>query len=543
MKLKILLILLLSVVSTTGHTLTSTKESRADDALTCTGLFYIMTSIPEPEELNHLYTKLVMIMREIYANLESDKQNKSLSNGEISKAKDKAALKLGKLYDKYPEKVVDEYIQCNAWRADIAKHLIKKTYKKELKNDEIDRIFRSVPIPKKLKDISLSKERKNASKNQVILGMKEWGEFGRITPQDYKAYLYSFLKKPKPSVTKGENEYDKGKNEYNKGNYKEANNWFRKAADQGYADYHDGLDDYKRGDYQTALKKWRRLANLGWNNAEYNLGVMYEKGRGVAQDYKQAVRWYRKAGDDQGEVLLIDPPVAEAQYNLGVLYAGGKGVAQDDKQAVKWYRKAADQGYADAQYNLALMYDKGKGVSQDYKQAVKWYRKAADQGDADAQTSLGWMYANGQGVSQDYKQALRWYRKAADQGDASAQSELGLMYLNGNGVAQDDKQALRWYRKAAEQGNSRAQFGLGLIYGKGKGVLRDPKQAVNWYQKAAEQGYSRAQYNLGVMYTDQGGLKDMTKAKYWIKKAYEGDDAKISKYAEQRWNVYELWKY
>jgi len=396
MKLKILLILLLSVVSTTGHTLTSTKESRADDALTCTGLFYIMTSIPEPEELNHLYTKLVMIMREIYANLESDKQNKSLSNGEISKAKDKAALKLGKLYDKYPEKVVDEYIQCNAWRADIAKHLIKKTYKKELKNDEIDRIFRSVPIPKKLKDISLSKERKNASKNQVILGMKEWGEFGRITLQDYKAYLYSFLKKPKPSVTKGENEYDKGKNEYNKGNYKEANNWFRKAADQGYAK---------------------------------------------------------------------------------------------------------------------------------------------------AQSNLGWMYAQGKGVAQDYKQALRWYRKAADQGDASAQSELGLMYLNGNGVAQDDKQALRWYRKAAEQGNSRAQFGLGLIYGKGKGVLRDPKQAVNWYQKAAEQGYSRAQYNLGVMYTDQGGLKDMTKAKYWIKKAYEGDDAKISKYAEQRWNVYELWKY
>jgi len=39
---------------------------------------------------------------------------------------------------------------------------------------------------------------------------------------------------------------------------------------------------------------------------------------------------------------------AEAQYNLGVRYANGEGVPEDYKEAVKWFRKAAEQGFAAA---------------------------------------------------------------------------------------------------------------------------------------------------------------------------------------------------
>ena len=41
----------------------------------------------------------------------------------------------------------------------------------------------------------------------------------------------------------------------------------------------------------------------------------------------------------------------EAQLNLGLLYDIGKGVPEDDGEAVKWYRKAAEQGDPWAQYN------------------------------------------------------------------------------------------------------------------------------------------------------------------------------------------------
>ncbi|MFT7312847.1 MAG: TPR repeat protein, partial [Paraglaciecola sp.] len=53
---------------------------------------------------------------------------------------------------------------------------------------------------------------------------------------------------------------------------------------------------------------------------------------------------------------------AAAQLNLGFMHDFGKGMPQDDKQAVYWYRKAAEQGYAAAQYNLGLMYDNGEGT-------------------------------------------------------------------------------------------------------------------------------------------------------------------------------------
>ncbi len=80
---------------------------------------------------------------------------------------------------------------------------------------------------------------------------------------------------------------------------------------------------------------------------------------------------------------------AETQFNLGVMYDTGKEVTQDYAEAVKWYRKAAEQGYANAQSNLGLMYAKGLGVTQNYGKALEWNRKAAQQGMAEAQFNLG----------------------------------------------------------------------------------------------------------------------------------------------------------
>jgi TPR repeat protein len=64
------------------------------------------------------------------------------------------------------------------------------------------------------------------------------------------------------------------------------------------------------------------------------------------------VRWYRLAAD-QGD--------ADAQFNLGVMYDTGRGVPQDDAEAERWYRLAADQGDANAQSNLGVMYHRQPG--------------------------------------------------------------------------------------------------------------------------------------------------------------------------------------
>ncbi|NOR73090.1 MAG: hypothetical protein GQ467_04385 [Mariprofundaceae bacterium] len=62
--------------------------------------------------------------------------------------------------------------------------------------------------------------------------------------------------------------------------------------------------------------------------------------------YERALLECKKAAD-QGH--------ASAQYYLGVMYDKGKGVTRDDKEAAKWYRKAADQGHASAQRYLEAM--------------------------------------------------------------------------------------------------------------------------------------------------------------------------------------------
>ena len=91
-------------------------------------------------------------------------------------------------------------------------------------------------------------------------------------------------------------------------------------------------------------------------------------------DFEYAVDAYEREDYETSYKLflpLAEQGDAEAQHNLGVMYDKGQGVPQDDKEAVKWYRLAAEQEHADAQYNLGLMYDKGIGVHQDFNEAVR----------------------------------------------------------------------------------------------------------------------------------------------------------------------------
>ena len=81
---------------------------------------------------------------------------------------------------------------------------------------------------------------------------------------------------------------------------------------------------------------------------------------------------------------LAEQGGAAAQYNLGVMYHTGQGVVQDYREAVKWYRKAAERGFARAQSNLGLMYANGEGVIQDYVYAHMWLNIAASNGHKDA---------------------------------------------------------------------------------------------------------------------------------------------------------------
>ena len=105
----------------------------------------------------------------------------------------------------------------------------------------------------------------------------------------------------------------------------------------------DGFAAYERGDYESAIRLWRALqAEQGHASAQYNLGFMYNHGKGVPQDYAEAMKWYRLAAE-QGD--------ADAQYIVGVMYHNGEGVPQDYIVAHMWWNLAANQGNELARQN------------------------------------------------------------------------------------------------------------------------------------------------------------------------------------------------
>jgi TPR repeat protein len=249
------------------------------------------------------------------------------------------------------------------------------------------------------------------------------------------------------------------------------------------------LNAQQAGAVTESFEVAKAKAEQGIAESQKQLGVMYENGQGVATNFVEAVKWYRKAAE-QG--------IAEAQSRLGFCYDKGQGVTQDYGEAVKWYRNAADLGLSEAQFNLGVCYGKGQSVTQDYGEAVKWYRKATDQGLSVAQFNLGVCYDKGQGVTQDYAEAVKWYRKATDQGLSVAQFNLGDCFFNGRGVTQDYAEAVKWYRKAADQGDSKSQFMLGICYGSGEGVPQNDLQAYIWSSLAAAQGEKNAANNRDI---------------------------------------------
>ena len=248
-----------------------------------------------------------------------------------------------------------------------------------------------------------------------------------------------------------------------------------------------------------------------------NLGLFYENGQGVAQDYAKAREWYEKAAakDD-----------AQAMATLGWLYANGQGVAQDYAKAREWYEKAAAKDDAQAMATLGWLYANGQGVAQDYAKAREWYEKAAAKDNAQAMATLGWVYANGQGVAQDYAKAREWYEKAAAKDDAQAMATLGWLYANGQGVAQDYAKALEWYERAAAKDNAQAMATLGWLYANGQGVAQDYAKAREWYEKAAAKDDAQAMATLGWLYANgQGVAQDYAKAREWYERAAAKDNA------------------
>ena len=212
-------------------------------------------------------------------------------------------------------------------------------------------------------------------------------------------------------------DYQRAVAEYNAGRFPEAAANFNKAACQGHAESKYILSTmYEAGkgvpqDVAQAAHWERMAADQGHLYAQANLSFRCYS----ANNFAEAFAWCQRAADGE---------LAWAQFNLGLMYQKGEGVTRSDGEAAHWYRLAAAQGCADAQQRLGDLYYLGQGMPRNYTQAALWYRRAAEQGSARAQFQLGHLYDVGLGVEHDYTQYRYWTRLAAEQGHEDAVREV-----------------------------------------------------------------------------------------------------------------------
>ncbi|MDD5215653.1 MAG: DnaJ domain-containing protein [Methylococcales bacterium] len=254
--------------------------------------------------------------------------------------------------------------------------------------------------------------------------------------------------------------------------------------------YYHANELAKENRYAEALPLFQYLADNGNVVAQSHLGLIYEKGQGVAQNYELAAQWYQKAANQQ---------LAFAQRNLELAHSNAQNAPQNSEEAGLWFQKAAEKGDVLAQFKLGELYEKGQGLPQNYSLAAQWYEKAAEKEHVVAQFNLGVLYEKGQGVPQNYSNAVQWYQKAAIQGNAAAQYNLGIMYEKGLGVPQNIVSSAQWYQDASTSQDDGSQY-TDAAYIHAQSVPQNFEAAIQWYQKAVNQGHAAAQYNLGVMY-------------------------------------------
>ena len=98
--------------------------------------------------------------------------------------------------------------------------------------------------------------------------------------------------------------------------------------------YQNGSSEAKQ-DFKEAEKWYRRAAEQGEPRAQNNLGMMYNTGMGVTKDEKEAAKWYLKSAEQNH---------ATAEFNIAQMYENGEGVPRDYHEAIKWYERCAAQG-------------------------------------------------------------------------------------------------------------------------------------------------------------------------------------------------------
>ena len=297
---------------------------------------------------------------------------------------------------------------------------------------------------------------------------------------------------------------------------------------------------------QKAIELLKKATHAGEGDAAFELGQAYATGTNVEPNLNYAYGYY---------LISALHGNMKAQYALAKLYFEGRGITQDYGQALKWLARSAHQGYVLAQIELAdirMTNPRLKSAADAYG----WYsiiaaynldeigKKAKEKRDVLGEGLESSVLAKQQENVRKWKpisaeNSVPEKEKEETQipqipGFNDAQSLQNLLisegYLPQNGkrygitikmideaiANQDVDELTKAVEQAAHKGKKTAYGYYGDLY---KTRLANLTEAFNWYKKGADAGDSYAEYQLAKMYCEGQGISqpDAAACYAWLK--------------------------
>ena len=221
--------------------------------------------------------------------------------------------------------------------------------------------------------------------------------------------------------------------------------------------------EFKMAHYDVAQAMWRSIQGKGAGEAAFNLGILYEQGKGVDANIETAINYYRQAAENGSRA---------GAYQVGLMHFAHEQYV-DAEEAAHWLSVAALDGDKDAA-DLLLRLDSQTGSQNHSEDPLFTVKKLLAQGQS--------------------QQALDKLKRLAEQTppNFAAVTELAWLYETGLAVERDINKAGELFMIAAQGGNAKAQYALAVMFETGVGQPQNEDQAALWLQRAAEQAYQPA---------------------------------------------------
>lgn len=156
--------------------------------------------------------------------------------------------------------------------------------------------------------------------------------------------------------------------------------WTSKAAQNGDFTSQCTLGDIHyygvmgNTDINQAIEWYLRAAEQNDSFSQHRIGLIYLN-EDEHLDPTRGVMWLEQAAE-QG--------LAPAQYDLAMLYKRGKNVKVDQDKYLNWLLSAGEQSHRDAVIELANFYYMRRRESKNFQQALHWLKLASEMGDEQA---------------------------------------------------------------------------------------------------------------------------------------------------------------